>query len=108
LKTFLIVKDGVITNTIRSDDNFAKSIGALPMYDGAAIGKVYSPATPSQNREKTYNTQPIITWDGQLLTITQAATKWQYYAAEGSEKATELQTLIAEAKAQIREKYPDV
>ena len=58
-------------------------------------------------REETYNTEPIIDWEGDTLTVTQAAQKWQYYAAEGSDKAEQLQALIAEAKTAIREKYPD-
>lgn len=62
---------------------------------------------PAQQREEAYNTKPIIEWCGELLTVTQAAQKWQYYAAEGSRKADELQTLIAAAKQTIREQYPD-
>lgn len=62
--------------------------------------------SPAEEREKAYNTQPIIEWDGEMLTVTQAAQKWQYYAAEGSEKADELQALIAEAKQTIREQFP--
>lgn len=63
--------------------------------------------TPAEQRESAYNTDPVIEWDGEMLTVTQAATMWQYYAAEGSEKATELQTLIATAKQTIREQFPD-
>lgn len=63
--------------------------------------------TPTQQRETAYNTQPLIEWDGETLTVTQAAQKWQYYAAEGSAKADELQALIATAKQTIREQYPD-
>lgn len=63
--------------------------------------------TPAEKREEAYNTQPLIEWEGGLLTVTQAATKWQYYAAEGSENADELKTLIAAAKQTIREQYPD-
>lgn len=63
--------------------------------------------TPTQQREQTYNTQPIVEWEGEMLTVTQAATKWQYYASEGSTKADELQALIAAAKQAIREQYPD-
>ena len=59
-------------------------------------------------REDAYNTEQVVEWEGTTLTITEAAQKWQYYAAEGSEKAAELQTLIAAAKEKIREKYPDV
>lgn len=62
---------------------------------------------PIQLREQAYNTEAIISWSGEMITVTQAAQLWQYYAAEGNGKANELQTLIAEAKASIREKYPD-
>jgi hypothetical protein len=63
--------------------------------------------TPTQQREQAYNTQPIVAWEGEVLTVTQAATKWQYYAAEGNAKADELQELIANAKQAIRAQYPD-
>ena len=65
------------------------------------------PTNPSEQRETAYNTQPLIEWDGETLTVTQAAQKWQYYAAEGSARADELQALIATAKQTIREQYPD-
>ena len=64
--------------------------------------------TPTQLREEAYNTQAIIEWNGEMLTVTQAAQLWQYYAAEGNTaKTDELTALIAEAKASIREQYPD-
>lgn len=63
--------------------------------------------TPTQQREEAYNAQPIVEWEDALLTVTQAAQKWQYYAAEGSAKADELQVLIATAKQTIREQYPE-
>lgn len=62
---------------------------------------------PAEKREEAYNTERLIEWDGNTLTVTEAAQLWQYYAAEGSEKATALTVLIAEAKAKIREEYPD-
>lgn len=74
-------------------------------------GEIPAPVEPvltaAEQRENAYNTRPLIDWEGETLTVTQAATKWQYYAAEGSEKADELQTLIAAAKQTIREQYPD-
>ena len=72
-------------------------------------GEVPAPQTltPAQQREEAYNTQLLIEWDGDMLTVTQAATKWYYYAAEGSAKADELQGLIAAAKQTIREQHPD-
>ena len=72
-------------------------------------GNVTDPGTPTpaQQREEAYNTQAIIEWDGEPLTVTQAAIQWQYYAAEGSGKADELRSLIAAAKQTIRAQYPD-
>lgn len=63
--------------------------------------------TAAQMREEAYNSEKFIEWDSEMLTVTEAATLWQYYAAEGSEKAAQLQVLVAEAKAKIREEYPD-
>ena len=58
-------------------------------------------------RDQAYNSQKIILWDNKLLTVTEAATQWSYYAAENSEKASQLTELIIEAKTKIREMYPD-
>lgn len=63
--------------------------------------------TSAQLREEAYDTRPVIEWDGELLTVTAAAQLWQYYAAEGSVKADELQALIAQAKAAIRVEFPE-
>lgn len=64
--------------------------------------------TPQQQRENAYNTLAIIAWDGGVITVTAAAQLWQYYAAEGdTETIAELTALIAAAKAQIREQFPD-
>ena len=68
----------------------------------------FTSPTPAEQREEAYNTEAIIPWDGQYITVTAAAQLWQYYSAEGNAKAEELQTLIAQAKATIREKYPDL
>ena len=73
-------------------------------------GAIPEPETPSpaKQREEAYNTQAVIAWDGSVLTVTEAAQKWQYYAAEGStEKTEELTSLIASAKQSIRAQYPD-
>lgn len=40
---YLIVENGVITNIIVADENFAKKIGALPYYEGANINIEYNP-----------------------------------------------------------------
>lgn len=44
---YCIVNDeNIVTNIIVSDRAFAEIIGALPAYDGAAIGEKYSPPPP--------------------------------------------------------------
>ena len=58
-------------------------------------------------RAKAYTTEKVIEWDGNQITVTEAVTLWQYYAAEGSPNADKLQKLISDAKEEIREKFPD-
>ena len=65
-----------------------------------------TPLRASQQRETAYNTDPHITWEDKLITVTQAAILWAYYSAEGT-KAEQLQSLISAAKAQIRTQYPE-
>lgn len=112
--SYLIVKDGIVTNIIVCDDDqTANKFGAIPSYDGATIGSAYAPPpepepTPANLREDAYNTLAVIEWEGSMLTVTQAAQLWQYYAAEGdTEKTDAITSMIAEAKRAIREQYPD-
>lgn len=92
---FVIVQDGVVTPNVEAWEEWKASLPE-PV-----------PVTPAEQREEAYNTEKIIEWEGKLLTVTEAAQLWQYYAAEGNEKADTLTGLIAEAKTAIREKYPD-
>ena len=43
---YCIVEDGVIVNIIVAEADFAAEIGALPAYEGAAIGGTYAPPEP--------------------------------------------------------------
>lgn len=43
---YCIVEDGVIVNMIVAEADFAGEIGALPSYEGAAIGGAYTPPPP--------------------------------------------------------------
>ena len=64
--------------------------------------------SPAEKRELAYNTAACIDWDGSMLTVTQAAQQWAYYAAEGNtEKTDALTALIAAEKQSIRGQYPD-
>ena len=67
----------------------------------------YIPYTPEEMRERAYETDKVISYDGNMLTVDEANRKWQEYQAEGNIKANELTTMIANAKATIREQYPD-
>ena len=107
---YLIIENNIISNIIVCDELFASQVGALPYYEGANIGDTYNPnsnLTPSELREQAYNTEKLVDFNSQSLTVTEASQLWQYYAAEGSDKANELQVLISNAKTSIREKYPD-
>ena len=64
--------------------------------------------TAAARRKQAYNTIPCVSFGGSMLTVTQAAQQWAYYAAEGrSDKTDALTALIAAAKAEIRAQYPD-
>lgn len=100
-----IYQDGSLINTISADEAFVKQYCSENGYTyERRIDPVYETISAAKQREELYNTDPVIIWEDEQITVTQASQKWQYYAAEGSEKAAELQKLIAEAKAAIREK----
>ena len=50
---YCIVEDGVIVNMIVAEADFAAEIGALPAYDGAAIGGTYTPPPPEPEHPTT-------------------------------------------------------
>ena len=54
-----------------------------------------------------HHTGGIFQRGSKMLTVNEANRKWQEYQAEGNSKANELTTMIANAKATIREQYPD-
>lgn len=58
-------------------------------------------------REKAYETEKCIEWDGDMLTVDEANNMFLKYDAEGNEKSDELTVLIAAAKAEIRKRFPD-
>ena len=100
-------------DTVVSQDNFPareyrEGYEAVLMYneeDGVHWEYVKIPA--AKRREHAYETLKCITYGDQLLTVDEANKLWQEYEAEGSDRAPELTALIAAAKAQIREMYPD-
>lgn len=104
----LCADDGFVMRTDNPADYLRQTFegGVLTLTNEAEPTPAPEP-TQTEKREAAYNTEKVIEYDGELLTVTEAAQLWQYYAAEGSEKAAELTVLISEAKTNIREKYPD-
>ena len=49
---YLIAENNTITNIIVADEAFAAKIGALPYYEGAEIGVVYSPPPAPMTTEE--------------------------------------------------------
>ena len=79
----------------------------LSYNEAEGIHLEYIPFTPEELRERAYETDKVISYEGKMLTVDEANRKWQEYQAEGNSKANELTALIANAKAAIREQYPD-
>lgn len=48
----IVNSEGIIVNIIVAEATFAEEIGALPGYDGAAIGDTYSPPPPALTTEE--------------------------------------------------------
>ena len=67
----------------------------------------YIPYTPRELRERSYETEKVITFENELMTVDEANKRWQEYQAESNIKSSELTALIAAAKAAVRERYPD-
>ena len=79
----------------------------LSYSETAGIHWEYIPMAPVELRERAYETEKLISWDDELLTVDEANKRWQEYQAEGNAKAEQLTALIAVAKADIRARYPD-
>lgn len=67
----------------------------------------YIPLTQKELRERAYETEKCVAYDGEMLTVDEANKRWQEYQAEGNVKSAELTALIVSAKTAIRERYPD-
>ena len=107
---YALILDGTETPNFPYGEVEAAEVDGVMTVTRWTPGEVPAPVEPSpaEQREAAYNTQPIVEWEGNLLTVTQAATKWQYYAAEGDMvMADSLTVLIAAAKQTIRDQYPD-
>ena len=64
---YCIVEDGVIVNMIVAEADFAAEIGALPGYDGAAIGGAYTPPDPEPEPPTTDERLAALERENKLL-----------------------------------------
>lgn len=100
--------DRLITAETHPAREYHENTHAVLSYSEAeGIHWEYIPYTPEELRERAYETEKVISYEGKMLTVDEANRKWQEYQAEGNSKANELTTLIANAKATIREQHPD-
>lgn len=116
-----VVAEGVVTRY--RDDGFEIGEDAVSDYlrqesipDGFRLTNIPVPQptpepqvlTNKEKREQEYETRACVEYDGQLLTVDAANKLYLAYSAEGqTERAQELSTLIAVAKAGIRAEFPD-
>ena len=64
--------------------------------------------TPSEKRQEAYMEELSCFYQGSYFTVDQMNALWSDYCAEGRlDIAQEIQPIIADAKARIREEYPD-
>ncbi len=83
----LVIEDGVLTDIIPAP---------LPS----------TTFTPSEQRKRAYETEPLIEWDNEQITVDAANQLWLGYAAEENPKADDLQEKIIAAKTAIRTRIP--
>lgn len=101
--------DSLITSDTFPAREYHENTHAILSYsEDKGVYWEYIPFTPAELREKAYETEKLIEWDGDMLTVDEANKAFLQYDAEGNEKADELTTLIAHAKAEIRKRYADV
>lgn len=104
---FDIYKNGKKINTIVASEAFTEKYCEDNGYTYAAF-VLPDTRTQVQKREDAYNTNATLPVDGKVITVTEAARLWQYYAAEGNiEKCNTITEIIKAAKTKIREEYAD-
>lgn len=64
--------------------------------------------SPRERREQAYETEPLIEYEGEEITVDEANKLFLQYSAEGNtQKYMDLQILIGRAKADVRARFPD-
>ena len=101
--------DNIITSDTFPAREYHENTHAVLSYsEDKGVYWEYIPYTAAELREKAYETEKLIEWDGVMLTVDEANKMFLRYDAEGyTEKSAELTILIAHAKAEIRKRYAD-
>lgn len=100
--------DSLITSDTFPAREYHENTHAVLSYsEDKGIYWEYIPFTTAELREQAYETEKLIEWDGDMLTVDEANKIFLQYDAEGNEKANELTTLISQVKAEIRARYAD-
>ena len=70
---------------------------------------VMAVVTPAKQREQAYANEPIIEWNGELLTCDNARLNHMsaYFYSDQTEKFEALKALWLQARTEIQTKYPD-
>lgn len=85
--------------------NYVEDSGEIVSVEPLPIPE--SDLAPAQQREHEYETNPLIKWEGENVTVDQANTVYLRYFAENNPKAEAIRPLIIAAKQSIRQMYPD-
>jgi len=85
--------------------NYVEDSGEIVSVEPLPIPE--SDLAPAQQRENEYETNSLIEWEGENITVDQANIIFLRYFAESNPKAGEIQALITAAKESIRQMYPD-
>ena len=106
---YAVIPDGMELKNFPFGEVTAKKVKGVMTVTKWTPGTIPEPEgqTPAELRQQAYETEPIIEWQGELLTVDAANDLWLKYSAEGSETSNTLSALIVKAKAHIRELYPD-
>ena len=105
-----VIPDDMVCESFPFGEVKAKKVKGVMTVTSWTPGTLPEPEaapTPVELRQQAYETEPIIEWQGELITVDAANDLWLKYSAEGSDVAAELSALIVGAKAKIREQYPD-
>lgn len=96
---YLMLENGIISNIIVAEPDVAEEFGALPYYDGAAIGDPYDP--PHIDTEIELAQQGITDQDLARIEQGQGMTGLELSGIEQGQAQTDLELMILEGQAHV-------